>query len=95
MIKKIVFSLLAAGLALFLHITRLNELTRLRLSIPPLEKEVHDIEEEINRLRYQLEVFNNPTHLIELARRPEYSHLKFPLVSDITIIDIASDIHAP
>lgn len=89
MIKKTLFSLAVAGLALFLHISRLNDLTRLRLTIPPLEKEVHNIQEEISRLRYQLEVFNNPIHLIELARQPEYSHLKFPLLSDITIIDVA------
>lgn len=71
----------SAGIALFFHIEKQNDVTKLRLAIPQLAKEVADLQEENVRLQYQIDQFESPLHLIELMRSPEYSHLKFPYLN--------------
>lgn len=83
---KIFCLLFVFAITLFMQITRLNELTRLSLAIPAREKELQVIHEEINRLRYRIELFYNPHNLMELARLPAYSHLKYPTQSEIIIL---------
>lgn len=67
---------LAAGITLFFHIENQNGVTKLRLAIPQLAKEVADIREENVRLQYAIDTFENPVHLYELLKDPSYSHLK-------------------
>lgn len=71
-----------AGLFLFAYIDKQNELTELRLAIPVLAKEVKAIQEENTRLRYEIERFENPILLMELRRKPEFSHLKYPYLNE-------------
>jgi len=59
----------------------------LRLKIPTLVKEVKQIREKNTHLQYQIEQFENPIHLMELARKPEHSHMKYPSLNDIIQID--------
>lgn len=73
----------------FVH--KQNELTALRLEIPPLAAAVSKIEGENGRLQYEIDRFENPIHLMELARKPEYKHLKYPLVKDIIILPVGDD----
>jgi hypothetical protein len=74
--------ILAAGVALFAYIEKQNELTELRLAIPTLAKEVKNIHEENNRLKYEIDSFESPIHLMELVRKPEFGHLKHPYLND-------------
>ena len=71
-----------AGIALFAYIDKQNELTELRLAIPALAKEVKGIQEENTRLTYEIESFESPIHLMELMRKPEFGHLKYPYIKD-------------
>ena len=68
-----------AGLALYKYIDKLNELTELRLSIPVIAKEVKGIQEKNLELQYAIDTFESPLHLMELARKPEFGHLKYPI----------------
>ena len=72
----------AAGFALFYHIDKQNELTELRLAIPVLAKEVKVLHEENISLKYEVDRFESPIHLMELMRKPEFGHLKFPYIKD-------------
>lgn len=72
----------AAGIALFAYIDKQNELTELRLAIPALAKNVKSIQEKNNQLKYEIERFESPIHLMELMRKPEFSHLKYPYLKD-------------
>lgn len=72
----------AAGLTLFGYIEKQNELTELRLAIPSLAKEVKSLQEENIRLTFEIEHFESPIHLMELMRKPEFSHLKYPYIPD-------------
>lgn len=69
-----------AALTLFAYIEKQNELTELRLAIPAIAKEVKNIQGENIRLTYEIELFESPIHLMELMRKPEFSHLKYPFL---------------
>lgn len=74
------------GSYLYKYIDKQNKLTELRLQIPQLTKEVREIYEENAKLQYEVEQFESPAHLMELSQKPEFSHLKHPLVKDIIIL---------
>lgn len=68
---------------LYKYVDQLNDLTELRLAVPVLTKEVKEIEEKNMQLQYQIDSFESPVHLVELSRRPEMGHLKYPLIKDV------------
>lgn len=74
------------GGTLFLYLDRNNALTELRLKIPELLEELREIEEQSDRLAYEIEQFESPARLMELARQPEFSHLSHPLVNEIILL---------
>lgn len=75
------------GITLFAYVSKHNALTERRISVPIIAKELQAIEEENVRLMFSIEKFENPVHLMELSRKPEFSHLKHPLETDIIILD--------
>lgn len=72
-----------SGFMLYRYVDQLNELTELRLAVPLLTKEVKEIEEKNVQLHYQIDSFESPVHLVELSRRPDMGHLKYPLTKDV------------
>lgn len=86
MYLRLIACIAAIGACLFIYIDTLNNVTELRLAIPDVAKEVKDIQEENQRLRYEIDNFESPLHLMELARKPEFSHLKHPTKNDIVIL---------
>lgn len=74
------------GFCLYSYLNTQNQLTRLKICLPEVEKEIKLIQEENRRLAYELDQFENPAHLIELAHRPEYAHLKHPLLKEILTV---------
>lgn len=74
------------GLCLYSYLDFQNQLTRLKIEIPTIEKEIYFIAEENRRLSYEIGQFQSPSHLIELAHRPEFSHLKHPLLKEILTV---------
>lgn len=83
---RIMVCLAAVGTCLFIYIDALNNVTEMRLAVPDLAKEVRDIQEENYRLHYEIDNFESPLHLMELARKPEFSHLKHPYINSILIV---------
>jgi hypothetical protein len=88
---RIAFCIFIAGLTLYLYIDDLNKLTGLRLAIPAIVKEVKSIHDENIQIQYEIEMFESPIHLMELLRKPEFSHLHYPYVKDVIILKNASD----
>lgn len=74
------------GVLLFFYLEKQNELTHLKIQLPQLEKQIAKTREEISRLRYEVDQFENPTHLIELVHRPEFGHLRYPLLKEILTV---------
>lgn len=83
---RIFICILFAALFLYLHINKQNAITKLRLEIPQLTKEVDQIKQEIVRVQFEVDQFESPMHLMELARRPEYGHLHQPKVNEVIVI---------
>lgn len=84
---RILLCIVIFGILLYSYVESRNRLTGLRLRIPALEKELHEIREDNIRLQYEIERFESPIHLMELWRLPEYSHLRHPLLKEVIIID--------
>jgi hypothetical protein len=78
--------IVTAVITLWAYIDKQNDLTELRMAIPAVAKDLKAIQEENTRLRYEVEQFQNPVHLMELMRKPEFSHLKFPYLQDEIIM---------
>ncbi len=83
---RVLVCIFFTGLILYKYIDKLNELTELRLSIPALAKEVKEIHEKNLELQYEIEHFESPIHLMELARKPEFGYLKYPTINNILIL---------
>ncbi|HEV8050879.1 MAG TPA: hypothetical protein VGP47_00175 [Parachlamydiaceae bacterium] len=92
-VLRLFICILAAGLTLFGYIEKQNELTELRLAIPSLAKEVKSLQEENIRLTYEIEHFESPIHLMELMRKPEFSHLKYPFLIDEIFLPPGQDLY--
>lgn len=76
LLLRLIICLCCAGFLLYKYIDKFNELTELRLSIPIAAKELEEIREENVELKYSLDQFETPAHLLELASQPEFAHLK-------------------
>lgn len=83
---KLLVCIIAAGMTLYTIVERQNALTGLRVAVPVLSAEVKSILEENVRLEYELDCFENPVHLLELARKPEFGHLKYPSTNEVIIL---------
>lgn len=79
-----------AGLMLYKYIDKLNDLTELRLSIPILARELKEIHEQNLELQYTIDSFESPLHLMELASKPEFGHLKYPTLNDVILLSEVS-----
>ena len=82
---------------LYSYVEKQNVVTKRRLEIPVLAKEIKDLKEENTHLQYDIEMFESPEHLMELARHHEFSHLKHPMFKEILtvqeglVLQISSD----
>jgi hypothetical protein len=83
---KVFICLFTIGGYLYAYLEEQNEVTKLRMEIPRLGQDLKEISEENMRLRFEIESFENPKHLMELVLQNEYSHLKHPIVSDIVMV---------
>lgn len=88
---RLLICISCVGLVLYKSIDKLNELTELRLSIPIIKKEIQEIRERNLELYYLIEQFESPIHLMELARKPEFGHLKYPMVNQVILLPEKSD----
>ena len=75
--------ILVFGLFLFSYIEEQNKITSLKMKIPKFIKDIEVLENDINKMNYDIDQFENPMNLLELASRCEFSHLKHPLLKNI------------
>lgn len=80
------FCIAIFGFCLYSYLEMQNDLTQLKIQIPETEREISLIREENRRLSYEIDRFHSPSNLIELAHRPEFSHLKHPLLKEILTV---------
>lgn len=83
MLGRLLICISACALFSYSYIDKQNAVTRRRLEIPILLKEIKDLKEEKTRLQYEIDLFESPEHLMELARHREFSHLKHPMLKEV------------
>lgn len=93
MLKRIFIQLACCigvfGCCLCSYVNTQNAVTRLRLEIPIFSQELHQLKEQNNRLKYEIDLFESPEHLMQLARCSEFSHLKYPTLQEILTVSEA------
>lgn len=80
---RIVICVVVLGFSFYSYLDKQNDLTGLRIAIPSRMKALKAIQEENMRLRYEIDQFENPGHLMQLARSGEFAHLKQPLATEV------------
>ncbi len=89
---KIFICILITGFSLYAYIFKHNELTELRLAIPSMTKNIRRIQEENNRLKYEIDSFESPIHLMEIMNMPEFCSLNFGYSQDVIILPLPNPI---
>jgi hypothetical protein len=92
---RLCFCFLVFGVCLYSHIDKQNALTVLSISLPTITKEIRALKEENTRLQYQIDQFENPQHLMQLARSSEFSHLKHPFAKEVMTLTKAVALEGP
>ena len=83
LIFKILICLFAFAMSLYFYIEKQNEITSLKIEMPKIAKQVEALNEEIKKIQYDVEMFENPAYLMQLIRQPEFGHLKHPFVEEV------------
>lgn len=77
------------GFSMYSYLDKQNQCTQLKMRIPKLTKEVENLKEQNAEYQYQIECFESPQHLLEIANRPEYRHLRFPFAQEVVNVKSA------
>ncbi|MEN9344261.1 MAG: hypothetical protein RLZZ453_1048 [Chlamydiota bacterium] len=77
---------------LYGYLSLQNEITKKRLEIPLLSKEIREIKEKNTCLRYQIDLFESPENLMTFVGKKEYAHLKQPWLKDVLAVREGSSI---
>ncbi len=74
---------------LYSYVDAQNEVTKRRLEIPVIAKEIDLLKQTSTCLQYEIDLFESPEHLMELMQRSEYAYLKQPLLKEILVMQEA------
>ncbi len=74
---KVFICIAGCGSMLYSYINTQNVLCARRLILPSLAKEVSVLHEENTRLRFEIERFEDPKNLMQLAKMQNFRHLKY------------------
>ena len=78
-----ILSLVVIASASFIYLYELNELTRRRLEVPKIEKELKILQEEIATLTFEIERAESPEKMEELLKNPDFPTLVMPKEDEI------------
>jgi len=87
---KIAICVVSFASVAYAYLEDQNELTKLRILIPKLEMQLIAVQEKNARLCLEIEQFESPANLMQLAKQCEYSHLYHPYEDDILVISMAT-----
>ncbi|MCH9627776.1 MAG: hypothetical protein S4CHLAM2_14200 [Chlamydiales bacterium] len=85
---RLFLCILMIGVFLYAYVNKQNQITELRLQIPVAAGQLRVVQQENTGLQFEIDQFENPLRLMELARLPQFSHLKHPLVNEIITIQV-------
>lgn len=83
---RLLICLTVFSVSIYSYLDKQNICTELKMHLPKVTKEIAAIREVNANLKYQIECFENPQHLLSLASNPEYAHLKFPVTEEVLTV---------
>ncbi|MEI6242263.1 MAG: hypothetical protein WCP39_02530 [Chlamydiota bacterium] len=86
LLVRLAVCLLSFSFCLYSYLNAQNMVTERKMKLPQIAKEIRTTREEIKRLHYEIERFENPSHLLELSASSQFTHLKHPLVKDVLTV---------
>lgn len=86
-IVQIGICMITVALSFYFYLEKQNRLTDLRIKIPKEAKENLMLKEEIARLQYEIDRFEDPQNLMHIAAMPEYSHLQHPFLPNVVTVE--------
>lgn len=95
LVIRLMICIFGFSLFLYSYVDKQNTLTGLRIELPFLSKEIRALQEENTRLQYEIDQFENPSHLIELARHSEFAHLKHPYINEVLTVSEGAPMQMP
>jgi hypothetical protein len=87
MFTRFMVCLFFLSFSIYSYLDKHNSCTALRMSLPKITKEIEAIREGNANLQYQIECFENPQHLLDIASRKEFAHLKFPFTQEVLTVN--------
>ncbi|WP_194848104.1 hypothetical protein [Candidatus Neptunochlamydia vexilliferae] len=87
LLVRLLICIFVLGIALYTYIDKQNDLTSLKMAIPQLVDSVRSLKEENADLSLEIEQLENPSHLIELLRQKEFSHLRYPCAHEVIVCE--------
>ncbi len=70
----------------YVFIDKQNHITELRRRIPEIKKVLRNVIDSNKKLKYQIDRFESPLNLMEISKRPEFSHLRYPAENEVITI---------
>lgn len=87
LLLRLLICILAIGGFLYTYIDKQNDLTELKIKVPELAAKLRTLEEDNAQLSLEIERLENPTRLIALLKEKEYSHLHYPYLNEVMVIE--------
>ena len=86
-IARISICIFVVGLTLCAYVDKQNEVTRCKIAIPKIQHEIDDLLMQKQKLTFIVDRFESPSNLLQLAKLPEYSHLRYPIQRDVFTLE--------
>jgi len=77
-----------------IYLDKQNEITKQRLSVPKLEQEIVELQEEIALMRYQIEQIDHPESLRHLLDQSAFAHLYHPCEKEVLVVQEGSRVQS-
>lgn len=88
-LTKLGVCIVTVAVSVYIYMNEHNKVIEMQLAIPPLQKNLRLILAENDRLQFEIDRFESPSHLMKLAEKPEFRHLKFPYSSEVIVIPVS------
>lgn len=88
--KRIFFQLLFCftvfSLCIYFYLEKQNYLTHLRIEIPKTYSCLQEMKEEMAKCEYEMDQWESPARLMQLASSPQFTHLSHPYADHILVL---------
>jgi len=86
MILRTAVCIFFLGVSMYSYIDKQNQVTKLKIKLPEIAREIRTLRQENMHLQYAVDKFESPENLMALARTEPFAHLKHPAFNEIVTL---------